>query len=110
MIDLVWPWLLTLLPLPFLVYRFAPKNTRSPKMAMRVPFLADISPYQSETVAVNSHVSLWLAAFAWLLLVFALTRPQWLGEPLEQSISGRDLMLAVDLSASMQEQDFILNK
>lgn len=110
MIDLVWPWLLTLLPLPFLVYRFAPKNTRSPKTAMRVPFLADISPYQSETVAVNSHVSLWVAAFAWLLLVFALTRPQWLGEPLEQSISGRDLMLAVDLSASMQEQDFILNK
>jgi Ca-activated chloride channel family protein len=53
---------------------------------------------------------LWLAALAWVFLIFALTRPQWLGEPLEQSISGRDLMLAVDLSASMQEQDFILNK
>jgi Ca-activated chloride channel family protein len=110
MIDLVWPWLLTLLPLPFLVYQFAPKKTQHPKTAMRVPFLAEMTPYQSATITVTSKLGLWLAALAWVFLIFALTRPQWLGEPLEQSISGRDLMLAVDLSASMQEQDFILNK
>ena len=110
MIDLVWPWLLTLLPLPFLVYQFAPKITQHPKTAMRVPFLAEMTPYQSATITVTSPLGLWLATLAWVFLIFALTRPQWLGEPLEQSISGRDLMLAVDLSASMQEQDFILNK
>ena len=110
MIDLVWPWLLTLLPLPFLVYQFAPKKTQHQKTAMRVPFLAEMTPYQSATIIVTSKLGLWLAAFAWVFFIFALTRPQWLGEPLEQSISGRDLMLAVDLSASMQEQDFILNK
>jgi Ca-activated chloride channel family protein len=47
---------------------------------------------------------------AWLLLVIACTRPQWLGEPIEQAVSGRDLMLAVDLSGSMEEQDFFINK
>jgi Ca-activated chloride channel family protein len=44
------------------------------------------------------------------LLVLACARPQWLGEPIEQAISGRDLMMAVDLSRSMEAQDFILNK
>jgi Ca-activated chloride channel family protein len=42
-------------------------------------------------------------------LVLALARPQWLGEPLEQAVSGRDLMLAVDVSGSMQEKDFVIN-
>lgn len=111
MIDFVWPWLLTLLPLPLLVYYFAPEKPQSAKTAMRVPFLADFTPYQNtSTKAMRSRLDTVLAALAWALLVLALARPQWLGEPLEQSMSGRDLMLAVDLSASMQEQDFILNK
>jgi Ca-activated chloride channel family protein len=42
-------------------------------------------------------------------LLLATARPQWLGEAIEIPISGRDLMLAVDLSKSMQEVDFILN-
>jgi len=41
-------------------------------------------------------------------LVLASSRPQWLGDPIEQAISGRDLMLAVDVSGSMQEEDFII--
>jgi len=53
---------------------------------------------------------LWLAAIAWVCLLLATARPQWLGEPLELSVSGRDLMLAVDVSGSMQEQDFIIDK
>jgi Ca-activated chloride channel family protein len=40
----------------------------------------------------------------------ACTRPQWLGEPIEQAVSGRDLMMAVDLSGSMEVQDFFINK
>jgi len=45
-----------------------------------------------------------------VLLVLAVSRPQWLGEPIEQTVSGRDLMMAVDLSGSMEEQDFVINK
>jgi Ca-activated chloride channel family protein len=45
---------------------------------------------------------------AWLLLVTAAARPEWLGDPVEQGVSGRDLMLAVDLSGSMEIADFML--
>jgi Ca-activated chloride channel family protein len=57
----------------------------------------------------NKPWALWLAIAAWCFLVLASTCPQWLGEPIEQGVSGRDLMLAVDLSGSMKEQDFIVN-
>jgi Ca-activated chloride channel family protein len=43
-----------------------------------------------------------------LLLIAAATRPVWQGEPIEQAMSGRDLMLAVDLSGSMEIADFVL--
>ncbi len=45
----------------------------------------------------------------WLCLLLAAARPQWLGEPIEQAVSGRDLMLAVDLSGSMEIEDFFLH-
>jgi len=51
---------------------------------------------------------LWVATLAWILLVIATARPQWWGEPIELPISGRDLMMAVDLSGSMQYEDFLI--
>jgi Ca-activated chloride channel family protein len=38
--------------------------------------------------------------------VLAAAKPEWVGEPVEQSRSARDLMVAVDLSGSMQATDF----
>jgi Ca-activated chloride channel family protein len=49
-----------------------------------------------------------LSLLAWLLLVLAASRPQWLGESVAIPISGRDLMLAVDLSDSMRTADFLV--
>jgi Ca-activated chloride channel family protein len=57
----------------------------------------------------NSGWSVLVAAMAWLLLVTAAARPQWIGDPIELPASGRDLMLAVDLSGSMEAKDFELN-
>jgi Ca-activated chloride channel family protein len=50
-----------------------------------------------------------LAALSWLLLVLACGRPQWLGEAVALPLAGRDLLLAVDLSGSMETPDFVLN-
>jgi len=110
MIQLFAPWLLVALPFPLLIYWLAPAKLNANQSALRVPFLADFA--QNETIKIHStnRTRLYLAALAWTFLVFAAARPQWLGEPIEQAMSGRDLMLAVDLSASMQEQDFVLNK
>lgn len=42
----------------------------------------------------------------WCLLVLACMRPQWLGELTDIPLTGRDLMLGLDISGSMREQDF----
>ena len=45
----------------------------------------------------------------WVLAVVAAARPQFVGEPVALPMTGRDLLLSVDLSGSMEEQDFQLN-
>ena len=109
MIDFIWLWVFALLPLPWLVRRLIPSATPVEQAALIVPFLDDFSGGDTRPGLQASTWPLTLAIIAWCLLVIAGARPQWLGEPIEQSISGRDLMLAVDLSGSMEEQDFILN-
>jgi Ca-activated chloride channel family protein len=41
----------------------------------------------------------------WSLLLIAAARPQWTGEPITLPTTGRDLMLAVDISGSMATED-----
>ncbi|MCK9621806.1 MAG: VWA domain-containing protein [Methylobacter sp.] len=110
MIHFEWPWLLAALPLPLLIRWLAPAKMPIEQAALKVPFLDDFSDGETRAISQTQQWPLWLAAIAWLLLVVACARPQWLGEPIEQAVSGRDLMLAVDLSGSMEEQDFVINK
>ncbi|MGZ8173190.1 MULTISPECIES: vWA domain-containing protein [Methylobacter] len=110
MIHFEWPWLLAALPLPLLVRWLVPAKMPVEQAALKVPFLDDFSDAETRAVSQTQQWPLLLAAIAWLFLVIACTRPQWLGEPIEQAVSGRDLMLAVDLSGSMEEQDFVINK
>ncbi len=110
MFELQWPWALALLPLPWLVWRGLPRAQQEQEAALRVPYLEDFS--SAVTAASTSAVSLGLKillVLCWLLLVLATTRPQWVGDPLELPVSGRDLMLAVDLSGSMEIADFEVN-
>ena len=109
MIHFHWPWLLLALPLPFLVRVLLKPRLNIEQAALKVPFLDDFSNAEAQKISSNKPWFFWLALCAWGLLVFAVARPQWLGEPIEQAISGRDLMLAVDLSGSMDEQDFVIN-
>jgi Ca-activated chloride channel family protein len=110
MMHFEWPWLLAALPLPLFIRWLVPANRPVEQAALKVPFLDDFSEGETRAVSQTRQWPLLLAALAWLLLVIACTRPQWLGEPIEQAVSGRDLMLAVDLSGSMEEQDFVINK
>lgn len=107
MIEFEWPWLFLIAPLPLLVRWLLPQNTSTQDAALRVPFYNEFT--HSPTLSIKNHTagwSLWLGLIAWLLLVTASARPQWLGENIELPVSGRDLMLAVDLSGSMEAEDF----
>jgi len=110
MMHFAWPWVFIILPLPWLIRRFSPAVQTAEQSALKVPFLDDFKVAETEFVMrAQKPWVFWLAIFAWCLLVVASSRPQWLGEPIEQGVSGRDLMLAVDLSGSMEEKDFVVN-
>ena len=110
MIHFAWPWLLVLLPLPYIVRYFMQPASTANEAALRTPFLDEfLHAAETNPVYSGSHWTLWCAVLAWLLLIVAGMRPQWLGDLVEIPVSGRDLMLAVDLSGSMQEKDFVLD-
>jgi Ca-activated chloride channel family protein len=112
MIEWLWPWVLVLAPLPWLVRRLAPP-AHSQDPALRAPFFEEWQQMsESQQAGSNSRgalptISLWLL---WLLLLVAAARPVWIGEPIELPNSGRDLMLAVDISGSMRIEDMQLGQ
>ncbi|MCP5467584.1 MAG: VWA domain-containing protein [Sinobacteraceae bacterium] len=110
MLEFDWPWLAAALPLPWLLRRWLRPVAANAGPVLRVPDLGDFRVLAGGGPALGvDRWRLLAAALAWLLLVGAAMRPQWVGEPIEVPVSGRDLMLAVDLSESMRETDFVLN-
>ncbi len=102
-----WPWVLLALPLPVLA-RLLPRARENQGAALRLPFYREL---ESVTVAGTGRPSRWrllLATLAWMLLVLAAARPQWIGEPMGLPVAGRDLMLALDISGSMEQEDYEL--
>jgi Ca-activated chloride channel family protein len=110
MLQLAHPWLLLLLPLPFLM-RLLPPFAES-KEAVRAPFFDRLveqtgrRPSAGAVVLRRNLGQKVLLPLVWSLAVFAVARPQWVGEPIEKVQSARDLMLVVDLSVSMETTDF----
>ena len=110
MIQFEWVWVFLALPLPLLVRYLTPPAQSDRDAALRVPFIEDFENIGATgSIRFGSRTALALALLAWALLVTAAARPQWIGDPVELPTSGRDLMLAVDLSGSMEARDFELN-
>ncbi len=110
MLSLDWPWLLLLLPLPWIINRFYPPLAKQ-ESALKVPFFQSIgavgaAPSRTQLVRRLPAVMLWLI---WSLLLLAAARPVWVGEAVPLASSGRDLMLAVDISGSMEAEDMQLS-
>jgi len=106
--DIVWawPWALAALPLPLLMYWLAPAANAVQQRALRVPNLEPYAGMQSEQGIVGrGWLSVLLLAIMWLSLILSLSRTQAFGEPLGVPLSGRDLMLCIDISGSMRETD-----
>jgi Ca-activated chloride channel family protein len=111
MLQFLFPWMFLLLPLPLLVRYLAPAY-REPRTAVRVPFLELLSrltgQQQSHDAALVRRTWLQKAqvVLAWLALVVALARPVWMDDPIVRDLPMRDLLVALDLSGSMETKDF----
>mgnify|MGYP003295959405 CR=1 FL=1 len=105
--QFAWPWMLLALPLPWLVRRMLPAaDSTSP--ALRVPFGSRLDAVAAGGGTARAAGIGLLAWLAWAMLCAAAARPQQLGDILQPPQAGRDLMLAVDLSGSMSEEDMTL--
>jgi len=106
-LQIEWPLVLLAIPLPILAWLLLPASRLQARSALRVPVIDDYRlGVSAASIPRPRRWRQWLAVLAWLLLVLAASRPQWLGEAISMPVSGRDLMLAVDLSDSMRTADF----
>ncbi len=110
MMHIAYPWIFILLPLPWIVRRFWSAAKLDSATALKVPFYAQMQRAMqnlSSTQGVKSPKKRQLSIFIvlWCLVLLAGSGLQWLGKPVELPRSGRDIMLAIDLSGSMQTPD-----
>ncbi len=109
MISFAWPWALLALPLPFILRRLMSEADVADEAGLRVPSLSQFDVLRDRAgreQLINWRA--WVAVLAWLLLVVAAARPERIGDEVDVPVSGRNLMLAVDLSGSMDQKDFKL--
>ncbi|VGO18419.1 hypothetical protein SCARR_00472 [Pontiella sulfatireligans] len=110
MLSFAYPWLLLILLLPVAV-RLLPSH-RTQRAAVRVPWFNRLASFSGTTpqagaaVARRSHLRWAVDGLCFLLAVVALARPQMLEPPVYKSVSVRDILLLVDLSGSMEAEDF----
>jgi Ca-activated chloride channel homolog len=111
MLEFEWPWAFALLPLPILAWWLMPPY-RDQQTSVHVPFFGRLAeatgqtPQPGAVVLRRRVVQMIVAVLIWLLLIAALARPQRVGDAVTHDVSARDLILAVDISGSMDQVDF----
>lgn len=111
MLEFVYPWAFALLLAPALIHWLVPSHRES-RDSLQVPYFERLVALSGETPRAGASIRRRLVIQAvasligWSLLVAALARPEWVGDPIKQEKTARDLMLAVDLSGSMEATDF----
>jgi Ca-activated chloride channel homolog len=112
MYALEYPWLLLVAALPLVVWLLLPPY-REERLSVRIPYFdrvaeaAGIKPSSGAVIMRTSWLQRIVAPICWCLVVLALARPVFIEPPIERIQPARDLMLALDLSQSMETNDFI---
>ncbi|CDZ76003.1 VWFA-related Acidobacterial domain protein [Legionella massiliensis] len=110
MFELATPWALICLLLPLLIWFLTPRVALQLPSALKVPFynaMLAIVDKKKPTLAGQAQIG--LLFLIWCLLVFAAAGPRWVGEPRPLTREGRNIMLALDLSGSMELADMLMN-
>ncbi|GAB2929579.1 vWA domain-containing protein [Rheinheimera gaetbuli] len=105
MIEFGYPWLALAILLPLILRA---RRQRGSDTALKLPALAKLASSTNHTSGRRFGLRSLLSSLLWLTLVAAAMQPRWLGEPVTLPQQGRDLMLALDLSGSMEITDMQL--
>lgn len=105
MFEFEWPWLLLLLPLPLLIWWYEERKQR--QQALKAPLFLYWQVQREQGKKVKSSFP-WYNMMLWALLVIAVARPTWVGESVSLPSSGRDLMISIDISGSMEMEDMVI--
>ncbi len=102
MLTFIWPWAFLLLPLPLIFRLILPRALHSSDAALKIHNITDFQQHDGASLLYDKkRWPLLLYTLAWIFLIIASARPQWTGDTVELPVSGRDLMLAIDISKSM---------
>ncbi len=107
MVQFEWWWVWLLLPLPWLS-RWLPAARNHSQFLLTVPLLQQPEAEQLLRHNANRRKLVMLVCI-WILVISALARPYWIGDPTHRAVSGRDLMIAIDVSGSMYEADMFVD-
>jgi Ca-activated chloride channel family protein len=97
-------WLLLTLPLLLALFL---RRGRGAEAAVTFPNLSILISLGRQVRETAGGISLPLAAIALLFAIFAMARPVWRNEYQSRSASGIDIMIALDVSLSMDIDDFV---
>ena len=110
MLEFIYPEVFILILAPILMALSSFKYL-SKRSALRISFMDDIRNVQGDSkgesgISQASILQKLLLFFIWVLMVSALAKPQWIGDPIVKELSQREILIAVDLSGSMATKDF----
>ncbi|MEO0576169.1 MAG: VWA domain-containing protein [Pseudomonadota bacterium] len=109
-LSFAWPWMAVAVVLPVVAFFVLPARTTLHHSALQVPPGSPLAAVGSN--AGSGSARRWLRRMftwiGWLALIAAAMRPQWQSGDEQTPVTGRNLMLAVDLSGSMEAKDFKL--
>lgn len=109
MFEWAFPWVLIAIPLPFLIWFCWPGIHVPIPLALKVPFFSAMETLvQAQKTDKMAFKPLLIPFLLWILLLVALAGPRYAGEPLATARNGYNIMLALDLSESMEIPDMIL--
>ena len=107
-IEFALPLIFLTLPLPLLVMWLLPRASSCQPATIRIPFYAQVQTQLLQQANNQSRLQSFIAIIVWLLLVSSAAQPQSIDDPVQLPVMGRNLMLAVDLSGSMDADDMVI--
>ena len=112
MYQFVWPIVFALLPLPLILRQVLRGSSNASNLnedALKVPFFTRLQNLKATSVHSGRFISPLIWSLIWILFVIAAARPVWIGDPIVLEKEARNIVLTLDVSGSMEEEDFDIN-